>query len=305
MKKDAKDTLVRLFSFEDKICKSSLLKTLFLNLLFLGIALGEYYMIPLDLIYYGMMVKYGFGLRLTGIVCCVTLLKNYVILGLIEIYGSVFHRIKAEKRQKPVEKFFGEFHLYLWMAGLVEGITLVGLVLILPFSYGGFDFLDYLVFFPIMFLFEVIFDFFHYWAHRISHSGFLYKKIHKIHHQHQYPTPITTFYQHPIDLVISNSIPSFIGFAVLMWGFGIKISYFQLSLISCWKTVIEIGGHIGKRIAPASSFPQFVWLAKWLGWELYIEDHDLHHEKFTCNYSKRFSLWDKVFGTYTKSKALS
>jgi len=233
------------------------------------------------------------------------LLKNYVILGLVEIYGSVFDWIKAEKRQKPVEKFFGEFHLYVWVAGLVEGITLVGLILTLPFVPGGFTVQSYLLFFPVMFLFEVIFDFFHYWTHRISHFGVLYKRIHKIHHRHQYPTPITTFYQHPVDLVLSNSIPSFIGLAIVMWGFGIQITYFQLALISCWKTVIEIGGHLGKKIAPASSFPQFVWLAKWLGWELYIEDHDLHHEKFTCNYSKRFGLWDRVFGTYMKSTALS
>jgi len=46
-----KDKLIKLFRFEDKICKSSILKTLFLNILFLIIASGEYYMLPLDLVY--------------------------------------------------------------------------------------------------------------------------------------------------------------------------------------------------------------------------------------------------------------
>ena len=32
--------------------------------------------------------------------------------------------------------------------------------------------------------------------------------------------------------------------------------------------------------------------------ELYVEDHDLHHLKGNCNFSKRFSLWDRVFGTF-------
>lgn len=299
-----KDRLIRLFRFEDKICKSSILKTLFLNILFLIIASGEYYMLPLDLVYYDMIFKNSLGIRIISIVCCVMLLKNYIILILVEIYGIVFKPIKNKNRQKPIENFFGEFHVYMWMVGLLEGITLTSLILFFPFSSKGFNIWDYLMFFPIMFLFELIFDFFHYWSHRLSHSGILYKKIHKIHHKHRYPTPITTFYQHPLDVVLSNSIPSFFTFSILMYLFGINITYFQLSLISCWKTVIEIGGHLGKKVAPASSFPQFVWLGKWLGWELYIEDHDHHHEKFTCNYSKRFSLWDKFFGTYTKSEEL-
>ena len=35
--------------------------------------------------------------------------------------------------------------------------------------------------------------------------------------------------------------------------------------------------------------------------ELYVCDHDLHHSAVRCNYGKRLSLWDKVFGTYRRS----
>lgn len=63
---------------------------------------------------------------------------------------------------------------------------------------------------------------------------------------------------------------------------------------------IEISGHIGKRMHPTSSFSQFIWLPKFFNIELYTEDHDLHHSHNNCNYSKRFSLWDKVFGTHKK-----
>ena len=281
------------------VSTSLILKTIVVNTVFAALALGQYHLLS------EAFLEYGFGAILVAIICGVTLLKNYLVLGMVMFYGFFFEWNNAERRQKPIEEFFGEFHVYTWSTALIESLTVVGLTLIFPFSFSPVNFQDYVLFFPIMFLFEVVFDFFHYWAHRISHLGALYKNFHKIHHRHKYPTAITTFYQDPVDLIISNSIPTTIAFGIVMVMLGIPISFFQLSLISSWKTVIEIAGHLGKRLAPASSFPQFVWLAKWLGWELYIEDHDLHHSNFNCNYSKRFGLWDRVFGTYVKPKSLS
>ncbi|HDY86814.1 MAG TPA: hypothetical protein ENH82_01720 [bacterium] len=56
---------------------------------------------------------------------------------------------------------------------------------------------------------------------------------------------------------------------------------------------------MGKEMDKSSSCPQFYWLPKWLGWELKPADHYKHHTHFNCNYSKRFSLWDRTFGTYS------
>ena len=288
-------------SFDEYPTAYSFLKTVLLNLAFLGIATKEYdYMVISNLNLY----KTQIVINPTSIfsICCVTLVKDYVILFLVKLYGMSFYSIKGRSRSVPVAKFFGEFHLYVWIAAFTEGLTLSVLLKVLPFYAFGFTPWSYLTFFPIMFVFEIIFDFFHYWAHRLSHSGVMYRKIHKMHHKYRYPSPITTFYQHPLELLISNSIPSFLTLIIMMYGLNIPITYFQLVLIMCWKTVIEVAGHIGKYLAPASSFPQFVWLSKWLNFELYVEDHDLHHREFTCNYSKRFSLWDKIFGTYVDGK---
>ncbi len=73
---------------------------------------------------------------------------------------------------------------------------------------------------------------------------------------------------------------------------------FEFYLITVYKIFIEIAGHTGKISKPTCSFPQFIWLPKMLNIELYSEDHSLHHSKINCNYSKRFSLWDKIFGTF-------
>lgn len=43
------------------------------------------------------------------------------------------------------------------------------------------------------------------------------------------------------------------------------------------------------------------WLPRLFNFQLKVEeDHDLH-----CNYSKRFTLWDKVFGTFVEKKEIS
>jgi sterol desaturase/sphingolipid hydroxylase (fatty acid hydroxylase superfamily) len=64
-----------------------------------------------------------------------------------------------------------------------------------------------------------------------------------------------------------------------------------------FKTFIEISGHAGT-YNKNSSFNQCIWIPKLFGIELYARDHYIHHEKFDYNYAKRFTIWDKAFGTY-------
>jgi sterol desaturase/sphingolipid hydroxylase (fatty acid hydroxylase superfamily) len=71
-------------------------------------------------------------------------------------------------------------------------------------------------------------------------------------------------------------------------------------MLIVYKTSVEIAGHTGKKLYPTSSFPQFPWLVKYFNIELYTEDHDIHHRLLKYNFSKRLSLWDKIFGTYIK-----
>jgi sterol desaturase/sphingolipid hydroxylase (fatty acid hydroxylase superfamily) len=104
---------------------------------------------------------------------------------------------------------------------------------------------------------------------------------------------MTTFYHHPLDILLTISLPTMLSLLLLP-----SVSSFEFVLLSVYKIFSEISGHAGKRLAPTGSFPQFIWLPKWLSIELYTEDHDLHHSMNNCNYAKRFSLWDKVFGTF-------
>lgn len=207
-----------------------ILKILTLNVVFGSIAIGQYYLLTT------MLLRCGIGPLLVVYAYIITLSKNYLILGLNKFYASWFPWIAEDKREQPKSDFFGEFHVYMWAAAVVETLTAAFIIAVLPFGSLPKTYIEYavsyLLFFPIMFLWEVIFDFFHYWAHRMSHDGFLYKNFHKIHHKYHFPTGIITFYQDPVDLVLSNSIPTTVAFWIVICLFGIPLNFFQLSLIS-------------------------------------------------------------------------
>jgi sterol desaturase/sphingolipid hydroxylase (fatty acid hydroxylase superfamily) len=221
--------------------------------------------------------------------------RNYSLLNFIDYSTKNKPKINNDITKVPVEVYKNEFHICVITTTTVEAMTylFINRSMINLFIEKSID-VEIIYFIPISFVFEIIFDFFHYLGHRALHHKSIYKYLHKKHHKFNHPTSIITFYQDPIDLVITNSIPTIL--AVL---FMPRVSRFQFHLLIVYKNFIEIGGHVGNVSFPTSSFPQCIWLPKLLQIELYTEDHDLHHSENNCNYSKRFSLWDKVFGTYS------
>ena len=151
---------------------------------------------------------------------------------------------------------------------------------------------DILYFIPVSFAYELIFDFFYYWAHRKLHMNlYLYKTIHATHHHHAITSVYTTFHHSLLDLMITNTIP------LILASSFIHVSSYTFVLLFCYKNIAEIAGHSGVD-KKTPSFVQCIWLPKILGIELYTKNHCLHHEMPTVNFSKRFSIWDKVFGTF-------
>lgn len=151
---------------------------------------------------------------------------------------------------------------------------------------------ELLLFIPYSFIFEIVFDFFHYSIHRTIHTlPWFYRHIHKYHHQQTRISVFTAFHQDVIDLFLTNTIP------VLLTVSLCRPSTLFIFVWFLYKSLEEIYGHLGK-VSSASSFPQCIWLPRLAGFELYAKDHERHHRNPNVNFSKRFSLWDKVFGTY-------
>lgn len=219
-------------------------------------------------------------------------IRNYTLINVIEYNLKDKENICEEKRILPKEEFYKEFDIHLLSSSIIETMTTL-IVENYFINYNSNSYLnDLILFIPTSFLFEIIFDFFHYISHRTLHNKYLYSSIHKVHHKFTHPICITTFYQHPVDLVITNMIPTIITFY-----FFKNVSLFEFKLLTVYKTFIEISGHSGK-YNNSTSFSQCVWLAKMFKIELTTKNHDLHHTLNNCNYSKRFSLWDKCFCTF-------
>ena len=253
---------------------------LFVNLSLLSISLFQYYVSDTNIMFFNSAI-----------------LRNYILIEGIDYSKKDNNLIDSYKRFEPKERFPYEFDLFVVSSTLIETITHV---FIKNMFYNHKEDLhitnDLIYFVFVSFSFEIVFDFFHFINHFIFHkNSYLYKNIHKIHHKFKYPSSITTFYQHPIDLLFTSSLPTILS----LYFMPIKPTYFQYILILTYKTFIEISGHSGK-IIKSTSFPQFIWLPRILGIQLSVEEHDLHHSLNNCNYSKRFSLWDKLFGTYLK-----
>lgn len=252
--------------------------------------------------------QYAMGINVPSI-----FVKNYVLLNAIEWALRDSPNITARERYTDDTTYY-----LMIVASVIEYVTIQFMLyfdiivktdpvasdtadptILATFAAAVLSFACFVV---LSFGFEAVFDFFHYWAHRIVHmNSYLYRHYHKQHHQHKNVSTEITFHQHPVDLVITNSIPSILT-CILLQQTPYQMSLYTLSKLFTYKTYIEICGHTGKHVA-ASSFPQCIWLPRMFNFELYTEDHDNHHVLNNCNYSKRFSLWDKVFGTYTSRKS--
>lgn len=217
-----------------------------------------------------------------------SIVKNIFLLYFFHTHSKKHKPLNNKTKDKNIFTYLTNYNnIYdLLISGLLDIC-----ILYFCYQYKQNILIDILLFIPFSFVFELIFDFFHYWTHRIQHNPYLYS-YHKKHHLITDDVDVfSTYQQHPLDLVISNIIP------MIFTSYLFPLSEVQLHIFLLYKTFIEISGHGGTN-CNASSFTQLIRLPKLLGIELYGHDHYLHHTKKIYNYSKRFTLWDKVFGTY-------
>jgi sterol desaturase/sphingolipid hydroxylase (fatty acid hydroxylase superfamily) len=221
--------------------------------------------------------------------------RNFAFVYVLNEYSR--HKSPINENIIIHQSYPNEFNINVLTSSSVDAVTYYYIKNSFASSFIDFDVCNLWYFIILMFYFEIIFDFFHYWLHRLLHENrFLYRHIHKKHHKFAHPIPILTYYQEPLDLFLSNTIPT-----VLTLMFSPSMSLFEFNVILVCKTCVEVSGHAGRRLYPSHSFSNCVWLPRIFGIQLYTEDHDKHHSINNCNYGKRFSLWDRVFGTYVST----
>ena len=143
-----------------------------------------------------------------------------------------------------------------------------------------------LIKYGLMFL---VLDFLDYAYHFVMHQVPVLWRFHLVHHVDQAVDVSTTVREHPCETVIRN------GFLIL-WVFLCGASVTILILRQTVETVANLFAHTSFRLPPRS--------ARVVGW-LFITPnlhHAHHHFQMPAtnrNYGDVFSIWDRLFGTFT------
>jgi sterol desaturase/sphingolipid hydroxylase (fatty acid hydroxylase superfamily) len=127
-----------------------------------------------------------------------------------------------------------------------------------------------------------------YISHSLLHKPYMYKRIHKIHHEHKVTTSIAAIHAHPLEYLIGNAIPATLGPFILGRRMHMS-SYFAWGV---WRIAEALQGHSGY---------DFTWNPyRFLHLTSDGKEHAFHHSENIGNYSG--SIWDLIFGTNLGSK---
>lgn len=117
-------------------------------------------------------------------------------------------------------------------------------------------------------------EFCFYYSHRILHHPRFYKHFHKTHHEWTAPIGIVSIYCHPVEFVVSNIAPLFVG--VIVSKCHLATAWFWVFIAILQTTISHSGYHFPILPSP--------------------EAHDFHHLKFNQNFGV-LGVLDRLHGT--------
>ena len=133
--------------------------------------------------------------------------------------------------------------------------------------------------------FLLLHDTWFYWTHRLMHRPWWFRAMHAVHHDSRPPTAWAAMSFHPWE-ADSGAV------VVPVLVFLIPIHVAMLGLVLGIMTLMGVTNHMGWEMFPRGIVHG--GLGKWL---ITASHHELHHQKYRCNYGLFFRHWDRLCGT--------
>ena len=124
-----------------------------------------------------------------------------------------------------------------------------------------------------------------YWTHRAMHDPRLFKIAHAVHHASRPPTAWAAMSFHPIEALTGAVVIPVLVFLV-------PIHIAMLGVVLAVMTVMGVTNHMGWEM-----FPRRLVRSPIGGWIITASHHQLHHERYKCNYGLYFRFWDRLCKT--------
>ncbi len=124
-----------------------------------------------------------------------------------------------------------------------------------------------------------------YWTHRWMHRPREFRLAHAVHHASRPPTAWAAMSFHPLEALTGAVV-----IPVLV--FAIPIHAAMLGLVLMIMTVMGVTNHMGWEI-----FPRRLVHSRLGNWLITASHHQLHHERYNCNYGLYFRFWDRLCKT--------
>lgn len=147
--------------------------------------------------------------------------------------------------------------------------------------------LDGLPNFMLGFLGYLVITFVFYWWHRVRHdANFLWLTFHQLHHSASRLETITSFYKHPLEIVVNSLFMGSISYLLL----GLNVEAVAWTIL--YSSIGEYVYHMN------------IKTPHWMGYFFQRpEMHKIHHkEGVHYNNFSDIPLWDMLFGTYENPK---
>lgn len=131
----------------------------------------------------------------------------------------------------------------------------------------------------------LVHDAYFYWAHRLMHTKWLFRRVHRVHHKSRTPTPWAAYAFAPPEAILEAGI---LPLAALL----LPLHEVTVLLFVTHMLVRNVIGHAGVEL-----FPSWWLRAPILRWFTTTTHHDLHHSRGRYNFGLYFTWWDRWMET--------